>query len=177
MLYSYFAPYTSINNSIKSLALRIEIVKQSERISTLQELLKSVHYRGSYDVFKIFGLHICCPGACRGVIQVLYTHLFTHQTAIFYSPISTYSIWKVSSILVYLEVLDRGDKPLDTRKSDKCARNINSSRCSSLGLNLSSPPTPSSPPFSSGIRLHESLLSLSINSLSMSTTSCNTSTI
>ena len=176
MLYNYFALYTSINNNIKSLALRIEIVKQSERISTFQKLLKSIHYRESYDVFKIFDLHICCSNVCRDVIQMLYTHLFTHQIA-FYFSLLAYSIWKIFSILIYLAVLDRENKSLDTRKSDKCARNINNSKCSSLDLNLSFSSFSSFFSFFSEIRLHESLLSLSINSLSMNTTSCNTFTI
>ena len=91
MLKNYFAFYTSINNNIKSLTLRIEIVKQNERISTFQKLLKSIHYRENYNIFKIFDLHINCSNVCRNVIQMFYTHLFIYQIA-FYFSLLTYSI-------------------------------------------------------------------------------------
>ena len=34
----------------------VKIVKQNERISTLQQLSKSIHYRNSFEIFKISSL-------------------------------------------------------------------------------------------------------------------------
>ena len=59
-LYNCFVICILINNHLILLILRIINLKQNERISTFQKLLKSFYYRNNYEITKIESLLNIC---------------------------------------------------------------------------------------------------------------------
>ena len=73
-----------------------------------------------------------CLSKCNSNIL----HAFVYLSNCIYFSLSSYSIWKFFSILIYLTMLNCENKSLNTRKSDKCAKNINNNKCSNFDFNL-----------------------------------------
>ena len=121
---------------------------------------------------RIFDSWITCARVCE---DFRLTHLFISlsASASFNSSTIARSSWKIFSILIYVAVLDREDKSLDTRKREECVRNSRDNR-SILTLHLSSSSSSfSSLSFDDSSHLHESLFLLSTNNLLRSIISFN----